>query len=266
MGVKVSDFPINQEFPMAGMSPEIALQLYTVRDVLSDPHNLERNLAEIAHMGYQSVELAGNYGKSAEELSRLLSVQGIKAISTHEVLDLLEKDVKAAIGRARTFGYEYIAVPWLGPEHRSPEGYAAIADRLRRMADSLKPEGITLLWHNHNFEFEKLPNGELPEDLLAASGVGLELDVYWVWYAGYRPDEWLQKYSGRVPILHMKDMKKDARDFAEVGTGVIDLPLYAKEASQHGVRYLVVEQDASWTGSPMESARLSYQNLKKMLA
>jgi sugar phosphate isomerase/epimerase len=242
------------------------LQLYTVRDALEAPATFDQHIAEIAEMGYKHVELAGLYGKSPEDLAGILSRHGLTAICTHEGLDLIEQDVQAAIGRARTFGYDYIAIPWLGDEHRTPDGFRKIADRLRKMADILAPEKLTLLWHNHNFEFQKLPNGEIPEDILAASGVGLELDVYWVCHADLSPLDWMVKYSGRIPILHIKDMQKAAKNFAEVGTGVIDLPLYAREASNHGVRYVVVEQDSNWAVTPMESARVGFDNLKKMLA
>jgi sugar phosphate isomerase/epimerase len=246
--------------------PSIALQLYTVRDALQSPDTFEQRLSEIAQMGYEYVELAGLYGKTPEELESSLRSHGLKAISTHEGLDLVEQDVKAAIARARTFGYDTIAIPWIGEEHRTPEGFRALSARLRPVADALAADGITLLWHNHNFEYLKLPNGEMPIDILAASGVRLEMDVYWVCHAEQSPLDWLVKYSGRVPILHMKDMQKDRKDFAEVGTGVLDLPLYAREAAGHGVRYLVVEQDSNWAVSPMESARVGIRNLKKMLA
>ncbi|MFX5854744.1 hypothetical protein ABTE41_19510, partial [Acinetobacter baumannii] len=76
----------------------------------------------------------------------------------------------------------------------------------------------------------------------------------------------LRKYSGRLPVLHIKDMHREEKNFTEVGNGRLDLPLYVKEAPQYGVRYLIVEQDSNWTVSPMESARVGFENLSKMLS
>jgi sugar phosphate isomerase/epimerase len=250
---------------METTSPSIALQLYTVRQELEVEDRFESTLEQIARFGYRNVELAGFYGRSPEEFHRVLTRCGLKACSSHESLDGMENDLPAVIDRARLFGYSYIAVPWLAPEHRTLEGYRKIAARLKPVSERLKAEGITLLWHNHDFEFHKLNTGELPEDILLGAGVDPELDVYWVWHAGHNPHDQMTRYSGRIPILHIKDMQKDARDFAEVGTGILDLPLYVREAPKHGVQWLVVEQDSNWAVSPLESARVSLENLKKMM-
>lgn len=250
---------------MENTSPSIALQLYTVRQELEQADRFESTLEQIASIGYENVELAGLYGHTPEAFQQVLTRYGLKVSSSHEMLDGMEKDFNAVVDRARLFGYSYIAVPWLAPEHRTLEGYRRIAERLTPVSERLKAEGITLLWHNHDFEFHKLPTGELPEDILLESGVSLELDLYWVWHADHNPHDTMDRYSGRIPILHVKDMKKDAKDFAEVGTGVLDLPLYVREAPKHGVKWLIVEQDNSWAVSPIESARVSLENLKKML-
>lgn len=251
---------------MPAAKPAIALQLYTVRNPLEE--NTEAALAQIARIGYTNVEMAGFYGKTPEEFKRLLDQQGLKAICTHEGLPNTDDEAKAAIDRARLFGYDHIAVPWLGEEHRNLAGYRAVADKLKKYNDQLAAEGITLLWHNHDFEFRKLETGEYGEDILLASGVGSELDAYWVQFAGLDPLEWMDKLAGRLPILHCKDMKKNdegKNSFAEVGTGFLDLPGYIARAPKVGVRYLVVEQDAGWAVSPMESARVGFENLTKML-
>jgi sugar phosphate isomerase/epimerase len=250
-------------------NPKIGLQLYTIRDLFAaGPTNseVEKTFAEVAQIGYQNVELAGLYGKTAVEIKAMLDRCGLKAVSTHEPLDAIESAPEAVAARAHLFGYDLVGVPWLAPEHRTPEGYQAIAMRLRTAQERLAQDGITLMWHNHDFEFHALPNGELPEDLLLGSGIQAELDVYWVCHAGLNPHDTMVKYTGRVPVLHIKDMRSGEKNFAEVGTGVLDLPLYVREASQHGVRYLIVEQDGNWTVSPMESARVSFNNLTRMLA
>ena len=58
------------------------------------------------------------------------------------------------------------------------------------------------------------------------------MDCFWVTHAGQDPVEYFQKYPGRFPLLHIKDMKDhpaptqdyDAKMgvFAPVGQGTID--------------------------------------------
>ena len=64
----------------------------------------------------------------------------------------------------------------------------------------------------------------------------------------------------------MKDMA-DTPDqgFAEVGTGIIDFGAILAAAETAGVKHLIVEQDSNWKVSPMESARVSLENLSGML-
>jgi sugar phosphate isomerase/epimerase len=59
--------------------------------------------------------------------------------------------------------------------------------------------------------------------------------------------------------------KTEDKGFAEVGTGTVPLKELARMAPDYGVRYLVVEQDSNWSVSPLESARVGFQNLTKML-
>jgi sugar phosphate isomerase/epimerase len=251
---------------MPGTLP-IALQLYTIRDAFKT--GVEKTLEEVARIGYAEVELAGLCGQTPDTFRRYLDQHGLRAISTHEGLESIEKDPAAVIGRAQTLGYRYVVVPWLGEEHRSPEGYRAIADRFDRAADRLGEAGLTLGYHNHAFEFERLADGSQGWDIFFGQPgrrFVSEMDVYWVQKGGDDPVAWLHKLSGRVPILHMKDMADTPeRGFAEVGTGTVPLKQIAQAAADHGVRYLVVEQDSGWAVSPMESARVGFENLSRMI-
>jgi sugar phosphate isomerase/epimerase len=246
-------------------APEIGLQLYTIRN-LFEAHNIEQTLGEVARIGYRNVELVGLYGKEPAEIKAILDRVGLRAVSTHEPLETLESDPDGVVARARVFGYDLVAVPWLAPQFRNLESYRAIATRLTPVQQRLAQHGITLMWHNHDFEFHPLESGELPEDLLLASGVAAELDLYWICHADQRPLDMLVKYNGRTPVLHIKDMSRGEKNFTEVGRGVLNLSDYVDKASEYGVRYLMVEQDANWTVDPMESARVGFENLSKMLA
>ena len=63
----------------------IALQLYSIR------HDCEKDLPgtleAVAKMGYDGVEFAGYYGRSAGELRKLLDDLGLRVAGTHTRLD-----------------------------------------------------------------------------------------------------------------------------------------------------------------------------------
>jgi len=108
------------------MALPIGLQLYTVRDVLAeDP---DAGLGQVAAIGYQSVEMAGLYGKTPKEYRALLDKHGLTAIAAHESGDDLLNNVPAVVGRAQTLGYAYVIFPYLEESQRS--GYGELAGRL----------------------------------------------------------------------------------------------------------------------------------------
>jgi sugar phosphate isomerase/epimerase len=157
-------------------------------------------------------------------------------------------------------------VPYLAEERRkTADDYKKLAATLNEFGATLQASGLTLAYHNHDFEFKPLDNGQLGEDILLENTdpalVKAEVDTYWVLKAGHDPVAFIQKYAGRVPLIHIKDRDKTDGSFAPVGTG--DLPLDALVAAAPGVgaEYLIVEQDVC-KGSAIEAVTLSYNNLK----
>jgi sugar phosphate isomerase/epimerase len=253
-------FFVDTEFVMA---LPIGLQLYTVRDVLGE--DLDAGLGEVASIGYRYVELAGLHGRTAEAFGGLLDKHGLTAVAAHESGDDLLNDIPAVVRRAEVLGYRYVVFPYLDEAQRC--GYGELAGRLAESARELGEHGLTLCYHNHDFEWEAEGDGKRGVDhLFDGTELNSELDVYWVKKAGDDPLDWMKKLSGRLPILHMKDMADTAeRGFAEVGTGTIDFGAILGAAEGCGVRYLIVEQDGNWKDSPMESARVGFENLGGML-
>lgn len=248
------------------MSLPIGLQLYTVRDPLAE--DTDAALAQVAEIGYQYVELAGLHGKSPEQFRGLLDKHGLTAIASHEGIDGLLNDLPAVIQRAKTFGYKFVICPYLDESQRND--YAKLAGQLGEVGKKLAAAGLTLCYHNHDFEWKKAGDGRRGIDvLLQANGgqpLGSELDVYWVAKAGDDPAEWMRNLTGRLPLLHLKDMADTPdKGFAEVGTGTIDFDAILAAAEACGVKYLIVEQDSNWKESPMESARVGLENLGGML-
>lgn len=243
------------------MGLPIALQLYTVRDEMAK--DFDGTLAKVAEIGYRYVEFAGLYNRKAEDVRKTLDKLGLKACSAHVSF---EGDLAPLIHDAKTFGYSYVNCPYLPAEQRTPEGYRALLKRLTDAAAKLKEHGLTVCYHNHSFEFDKLADGTRGIDtLFNNTGLHSELDVYWVQHGHDEPVAWIRKLAGRVPLLHIKDMERGPeRKFTEVGTGILDMKAIVAAAPAAGVKYLIIEQDGGWQGGPIASAKTSYDNFKKI--
>jgi sugar phosphate isomerase/epimerase len=227
----------------------------------------EGTLRKVAEMGYQNVELAGFGGRAAKDVRAILDEFGLKAIGSHVGLDLLEGDGLAnAIEDHKVIGCRYIVVPWLAAERRQDKaGYLRLAEVLNQVGETVKQEGLQLAYHNHNFEFDQKFDGkpalEILFDETAPELVQGEIDTYWVLFAGQDPLAFMGKYPGRFPLIHIKDMEKEDRSFAPIGTGILPLDAIVQAAPAAGAKYLIVEQDTT-KGPSLDAVRISITNLK----
>ena len=247
----------------------IAVQVYSVREEAD--HDFAGTMKKLGEMGYDGVELAGLYGKSAEEIRDSIKAAGLTAISAHVSYDELAGDLEKTLQDYEIIGCRYIVIPWLGEDRRF--GTALYEETLKMLpviSEGCKKHGMTLLYHNHDFEFAKTPDGtyvldqlyaEVPADVL-----GAEPDTCWIKVGGPDPSEWLKKYSGRCPLVHVKDFRRraDGVDLLALGEGEQDFPTLVKTAKECGAQWLVIEQDDHPYGTPMGDMKKSLNYLKEL--
>lgn len=242
----------------------IGLQLYTLRDAMKE--DFAGTLRKVAAVGYGYVELAGYGGLSVREVSSLLADNYLKVAGSHIALDALESDLHQVIQENLELGNSHIVVPYLAEERRrTADDYKAVAETLNGIGETLQTAGMTLCYHNHDFEFKPLADGQMGEDVLLDNSdplfVKIEADAYWILKAGQDPVAFVRKHTGRVPIIHLKDRDLDDGSFAPVGTGDLPLDALIEAAGEVGTQYLLVEQDIV-KGDALEAVTLSYSNLK----
>lgn len=243
----------------------IGVQPYTVREEMKADY--AGTLERIAAIGYAGVELGRPpEGMSAAEQKALLDRLGLKVIGTHAPFDSLDWEADAIIDHLEAVdGGKYIAQSL---RFDSRDDVLAKAERMNRIGERCRARGVTLLYHNHDWEFVKF-DGEYAMDILLAETdpalVQMELDTYWVAKGGEDPANYIRtRLVGRCPLLHIKDMEAgEDKFFAEIGEGVLDFRAIADVAADIGVEWMVVEQDAC-RRDPFESLRLSFDNLKRM--
>ena len=243
---------------------KIGLQLYTLREELEQ--DFEGTLRKVAEMGYKGVEFYHYFGRSAEEVKQLLEETGMVALGAHRPYDALLNDTEQEISYNLAIGNTNLIVPYLTEEQRNWEKVAA---DLRTIGEKVKARGAVLSYHNHDFEFTEHYGeltafdgvfAEVPADLLQ-----VEMDTCWVFVGGYDPVAYIQKYAGRLPIIHLKDMKKREDGSPEtvvLGEGEINLSGILEAAAEAGVEWAVVEQDYC-SRSPLASVEDSLNWVKQ---
>ena len=244
----------------------VGLQLYTVRDQLAQ--DFKRTVQRVAEMGYTAIEFAGYGNLMSREIAALLADTGLRAAGTHVSFMALEQDIERELNYCLDIGCSYLVMPSLPPEYRSANGIRTLASRLNRAGQRCRQRGISLVYHNHAFEFEQDETGEeyLLDILLRETEpdlVKLEFDIYWAAFADVDPAAYLQQYPERIPLIHLKDMASD-RTFTEVGDGTLDITAICAAALKSGTRFFLVENDQPHIPS-LESARRSLENLTSML-
>ena len=268
----------------------VAIQLYSVRDNMAD--DFEGTLKKIKELGYDGVEFAGIFDKTADEVKALVDKFDLIPISAHVPYADLIEDTEKVLSDYVKIGCKFVAIPYMTEEYRpGAEKFDELIENIKIIGAKAKEMGMTLLYHNHDFEFVKI-DGEYGLDVLYSSVDAdifqTELDTCWVNVGGEDPAEYVLKYSGRSPVVHLKDFvingeqkgslykligiddneesdndKEEGFAFRPVGYGCQNFASILDASEKAGAQWVVVEQDeASMGKTPLECAEMSRNYLK----
>lgn len=267
----------------------IGLELYTVRDEL--PKDLEGTLRAVGEIGYREVE--HNFaGYEIPRVRAALAAAHLRVTCMNYPSSELVSGIEAKLDLAKSLGAEYLSCTYLegfDPKARDTQAeithtvraltlddYRRAADLFNRVGDSCRRAGLGFAYHAHNFEFIPLGGTCGYDEILRLTDpklLQIEPDCYWFARAGIDLVKYFEKYPGRFPLLHLKDMKPGrtpttdfhagADSFTEVGRGVIDWKRIFRAAPAAGVKHVYVEQDIC-EHSPLESIRTSYDYLHNL--
>ena len=251
----------------------IGLQPFTVRRECEK--DFEGTMKKVAEIGYKEVELyTPFFNRKPVELLNILKANGLSCPSAH-FRGITKAEWGKDIEFAKALGLRYMLRP--GPESSSPkslEDYHRMADFFNEIGEQCHKAGIQFAYHNHNFEFQTLGGVVAYDELLRRTDpnlVRMQLDCFWVTRAGKDPLAYFERYPGRFPLLHVKDLKpsylpttssaeEKGNPFTEVGQGIIDWKRIFGAAPQAGVKHYYVEQDTC-DRPALESIRISYEYL-----
>lgn len=249
--------------------PTLGAQLYTLRDFMVTPQEIASGLKKVREMGYTAVQTSGLGPIAPEELRTIMDGEGLTCCATHIGFESMRDNPEQVIEEHRALGCVIAGIGGLPGQYRSYEGYKSFAAEASKVAERLAEGGIKFVYHNHAFELERYADGRtglqiLYEDSDPAFFLG-EIDTYWVNHGGGDPVSWIEKLSGRMPIIHFKDkaVKNDQAVMAEIGEGNLNWPAIVKACGEAAVEWYVVEQDTC-ARDPFESLAISYRNLAAM--
>jgi len=227
-------------------------------------------LKEVAKMGYEGLESAGDFGElglTPDEYRRKLAGLGFSIPIMYTSPEDLDRDYAGQVALIKALGCSRAIFYW-GP-CKDRDSTLKDTARFDAYGARLKQDGIYLCYHNHEHEFLKIYDGKLAMELIVENSdpanLGIELDVGWVMMGKADPAAWLRRLKGRCPVIHLKDFYdlKVRESFTEVGTGLNDFKAILAAAVETGVEWGVVEQDKMRNLPPLESIRVSIDNLKK---
>ena len=263
----------------------VALQVYSVRGEMEK--DFFGTLKKVKDMGYAGVEFAGLYGNDPLEIKKVCEELGLVTLSAHVPYQELMADLEGTVETYRKLGCSYVVIPYLQEEYRKDkETFAETIESIKKIGEAVKAAGMVLQYHNHDFEFEKFDGKYLLDILYEEVSPELlqtQIDTCWVNVGGENPAEYVRKYSGRIPTVHLKDFAgsksenmyaligidedktKDAAgtfEFRPVGKGLQVFSKIVEAADEGGAQWVIVEQDAPSMGmTDLESVEASIQYL-----
>jgi sugar phosphate isomerase/epimerase len=272
---------------------QVGIQLYTFFNQIDD--DVTGTLKKIADIGYKEIESAfskkgGYYGMKPREFSKLVSDLGMSWQSHHVLgapfkMPANAKPITDANGNAVKFPpmrnlkenmqelVDEIAeagIPYLvcasTPVKTLDEINSSI-EVLNKTGEACKKANITLAYHNHTGEFEKIERAtQTAYDMFLTQlsrDIKMELDLCWATKAGVDVVELFKKNPGRFHLWHVKDLNKEKTGPVPVGEGIVDFKRIFANADIAGMKHLFVEHDMP--ADPYASITTSYKNLQKIM-
>ena len=245
----------------------LGVQLYTIRDFLNSEEFIKTSFEKLKKLGYDEVQTAGckiDY----ETFGRLAREAGLTIVGTHSNFAEMCADPELAMQNHDALNTKIMGIG--GFFKTTAADYLDFIGQANEFAAKVGLKGYKFTYHNHSHEFIHLPKEgggyttamELLYEQLNPTYTSFVLDTYWVQHGGADIRYWIEKLTGRIDILHLKDMGRAEKTapshcfITEIGQGNIWWEGVIESAIKAGVKSYVVEQDTC-PGDPFASLKIS---------
>lgn len=265
-----SNAPVSQAAATFGPTKahfKVGLQLYSVRDDCAK--DFDGTLKAVAKMGYEGVEFAGFFGKTPDDVRRMLKEDHLRCFGAHVQLEDLQGDnFQKTVDYHRALGNKLLIIPALAESRRKDRpALMQTAQLFSDIANRLQTYGITLAFHDEADMF-KTVDGEAAWLIFMKSvdpKVAIEFDTGNALEGGAQAAPYVAQFPGRVISVHMKDYSSKNPQVL-LGDGEEDwkdlIPLLKGKA---GTRNFIVEQE-TYPFPPLESAEKCLSNFRRLMA
>lgn len=243
---------------------QLGAQLFTVRDFMQKEEDMEKSLTRIRDIGYKTVQVSGIGPIDPRKLRDMCDRLSLQIVITHTNTERIFHDTQAVIEEHNILGCDYIGIGALQGDQRNKQFVTGPV--MHKAAQVIRQAGKLLMYHNHDFEFERGEDGKSFYDAMiedyAYDELGFTLDTFWVQAGGVDVCDLIDRLSGRLPCVHLKDMcmKAGQRIMTPVMEGNMSFPKIIRHLEKAGSQYLLVEQDTC-EGDPFDCLETSYRNL-----
>ncbi len=241
-------------------------------DMEKDPSG---TLERLGKMGYTQIESFGGnkgifWGYTNRDFNKMAQASGLHLISSHYAGD--NKGFETTAAQAAEIGMKYLIYPWKGPQ-KSIDNFRKIADEFNGYGMICKKHGIRFAYHPHDYPY-KMVDGQLPIDVLLNHTdeqlVDFEMDFYYTVTEGRDPEYYIKKYKPRFRLCHMRDVLKVKlpagsvdESACDLGEGVINYSHLLSTCLHCNMQYFFVEQSRFFHETPLQSAEVNANYLKK---
>lgn len=246
---------------------KIGAMLYNLRDYCKTPEEVSVALRRVAEMGYTAVQICGLCPCDPRWLRAELDKNGLEAPLTHTPYRRVRSELDAVIDEHNTLGCDYIGIGCLADMfvNGTPTFVQETRERVAKdfmqeakpIVQAIKDAGKLFMYHNHDIEYttriDGIPLIELFAEHFAPDEMGFTLDVYWVRAAGADVIAEIARYAGRLPCVHLKDMKitEDGKHrYTWCGDGILDFKEIKSALERAGTKYAFIEQDCTYPDEP----------------
>lgn len=280
------------------MLPKIGVQAMMLKGKFEELGAYE-TLKRIHEIGYHAVEVSQipMTEENVQEIKRAsdefkIEIASLSAPLTPQVPDgeSLDTHFDKIVADCQTLDSKIVRIGMLPFDAMaSLDSVIEFCHAADEVAQRLLEKGIKLYYHNHHVEFVKY-DGELLMDIIRreAPNLGFEIDVHWVQRGGLSPVDVLNKYKGKVDLVHLKDYRvapippeafsaletgdvaqfyhyfTSNIQFAELGEGTLDFRSIIEQGIESNVKYFLVEQDDLYGKDPFDCLQVSKNYLDEL--
>jgi len=230
------------------------IQMYSLRDITGQ--DLDGALKAVAEMGYKTVEFAGFFGHSAEDVAAMLKKYDLECAGTHSGIADLLNDFEGTMKYHQTIGNKLYIIP--GHDLSTKEKLDTFIEQCNELAPKMREYGIELGFHNHSGEFKPNMDGIIVHtELEKRADIFFEIDTYWAFVAGLDPIATLERLGDRVKCIHLKDGTPEGRGYS-LGLGSAPVAAVRAKAIEMGLGIVVESEGCEPTGKEEVERCINY--------